>query len=202
MAAMLNSFLGNLDKIPEYIDECKRMNIEILKPDINRSYTKFTVDGGKIRFGLGSIKNVGLAAVDTIVANREKNGEYISFTDFCERMEGEAVNKKCIESLIKAGAFDNFAETRSTLMASFEDIIDYNFWSIKKEHTRSSSMFDMAMSQTDSSKDDMEKLKYKYTTLKEYSDQELLSMEKEMLGIYVSGHPLEKYRELIEKLQM
>ncbi len=120
MAAMLNSFLGNLDKIPEYIDECKRMNIEILKPDINRSYTKFTVDGGKI--GLGSI-SVGLAAVDTIVANREKNGEYISFTHFL-RMEGEAVNKKCIESLIKAGAFDNFAETRSTLMASFEDIID------------------------------------------------------------------------------
>ena len=122
--------LGNLDKIPEYIDECKRMNIEILKPDINRSYTKFTVDDGKIRFGLGSIKNVGLAAVDTIVANREKNGEYISFTDFCERMEGEAVNKKCIESLIKAGAFDNFAETRSTLMASFEDIIDVSLFSL------------------------------------------------------------------------
>ena len=199
MAAMLNSFLGNLDKIPEYIDECKRMNIEILKPDINRSYTKFTVDGGKIRFGLGSIKNVGLAAVDTIVANREKNGEYISFTDFCERMEGEAVNKKCIESLIKAGAFDNFAETRSTLMASFEDIIDTISGASKKNIQGQVSMFDMAMSQTDSSKDDMEKLKYKYTTLKEYSDQELLSMEKEMLGIYVSGHPLEKYRELIEK---
>ena len=199
MAAMLNSFLGNLDKIPEYIDECKRMNIEILKPDINRSYTKFTVDGGKIRFGLGSIKNVGLAAVDTIVANREKNGEYISFTDFCERMEGEAVNKKCIESLIKAGAFDNFAETRSTLMASFEDIIDTISGASRKNIQGQVSMFDMAMSQTDSSKDDMEKLKYKYTTLKEYSDQELLSMEKEMLGIYVSGHPLEKYRELIEK---
>ena len=199
MAAMLNSFLGNLDKIPEYIDECKRMNIEILKPDINRSYTKFTVDGGKIRFGLGSIKNVGLAAVDTIVANREKNGEYISFTDFCERMEGEAVNKKCIESLIKAGAFDNFAETRSTLMASFEDIIDTISGASRKNIQGQVSMFDMAISQTDSSKDDMEKLKYKYTTLKEYSDQELLSMEKEMLGIYVSGHPLEKYRELIEK---
>ena len=166
---MLNSFLGNLDKIPEYIDECKRMNIEILKPDINRSYTKFTVDGGKIRFGLGSIKNVGLAAVDTIVANREKNGEYISFTDFCERM------------------------------ASFEDIIDTISGASRKNIQGQVSMFDMAISQTDSSKDDMEKLKYKYTTLKEYSDQELLSMEKEMLGIYVSGHPLEKYRELIEK---
>ena len=199
MAAMLNSFLGNLDKIPEYIDECKRMNIEILKPDINRSYTKFTVDDGKIRFGLGSIKNVGLAAVDAIVANREKNGEYLSFTDFCERMEDEAVNKKCIESLIKAGAFDNFAETRSTLMASFEDIIDTITGASKKNIQGQVSMFDMAMTQADSSKDDMEKLKYKYTNLKEYSDQELLSMEKEMLGIYVSGHPLEKYRDLIEK---
>ena len=114
-------------------------------------------------------------------------------------MEGEAVNKKCIESLIKAGAFDNFAETRSTLMASFEDIIDTISGASKKNIQGQVSMFDMAMPQTDSSKDDMEKLKYKYTTLKEYSDQELLSMEKEMLGIYVSGHPLEKYRELIEK---
>ena len=155
MAAMLNSFLGNLDKIPEYIDECKRMNIEILKPDINRSYTKFTVDDGKIRFGLGSIKNVGLAAVDTIVANREENGDYLSFTDFCERMEGEAVNKKCIESLIKAGAFDNFAETRSTLMASFEDIIDTISGASRKNIQGQVSMFDMAMPQTDSSKDDL-----------------------------------------------
>ncbi|MGN1300508.1 MAG: OB-fold nucleic acid binding domain-containing protein, partial [Clostridia bacterium] len=201
MAAMLNSFLGNLDKIPEYVDECKRLKIEILKPDINRSYTKFTVDNGKIRFGLGSIKNVGIGAVDAIVENRKNNGEYKSFTDFCERMEGEAVNKKCIESLIKAGAFDNFAETRSTLMASFEDIIDTINGSSKKNIQGQVSMFDMAAGSTDSAEDkqDMEKLKYKYTTLKEYTDQELLSMEKEMLGIYISGHPLEKYREQIAK---
>ena len=201
MAAMLNSFLGNLDKIPEYVDECKRLKIEILKPDINRSYTKFTVDNGKIRFGLGSIKNVGIGAVDAIVENRKNNGEYKSFTDFCERMEGEAVNKKCIESLIKAGAFDNFAETRSTLMASFEDIIDTINGSSRKNIQGQVSMFDMAAGSTDSAEDkqDMEKLKYKYTTLKEYTDQELLSMEKEMLGIYISGHPLEKYREQIAK---
>ena len=200
MAAMLNSFLGNLDKIPEYIDECKRLKIDILKPDINRSYTKFTVDNGKIRFGLGSIKNVGVAAVDNIVENRERNGEYKSFTDFCERMEGESVNKKCIESLIKAGAFDNFAETRSTLMASFEDILDTINGSSKKNIQGQVSMFDMTESSTnDTQESNMEKLKYKYTTLKEYTDQELLSMEKEMLGIYISGHPLEKYREQIEK---
>ena len=200
MAAMLNSFLGNLDKIPEYIDECRRMNIEILKPDINRSFTRFTVDNGKIRFGLGSIKNVGVAAVDTIVENREKNGEYKSFTDFCERMEGEAVNKKCIESLIKAGAFDNFSETRSTLMASFEDIIDTISGSSKKNIQGQVSMFDFGMSNTENNNnEELEKLKYNYTTLKEYTDQELLSMEKEMLGIYISGHPLEKYRLQIAK---
>ena len=200
MAAMLNSFLGNLDKIPEYIDECKRLKIDILKPDINRSYTKFTVDNGKIRFGLGSIKNVGVAAVDNIVENRERNGEYKSFTDFCERMEGESVNKKCIESLIKAGTFDSFAETRSTLMASFEDILDTINGSSKKNIQGQVSMFDMTESSTnDTQESNMEKLKYKYTTLKEYTDQELLSMEKEMLGIYISGHPLEKYREQIEK---
>ena len=197
MAAMLNSFLGNLDKIPEYIDECRRLKIDILKPDINRSYTKFTVDNGKIRFGMGSIKNVGLAAVDAIVENRKEHGEYKSFTDFCERIEGEAVNKKCIESLIKAGAFDNFAETRSTLMASFEDIIDTITGSSKKNIQGQVSMFDIGGAKEET--EDLEKLKYKYTTLKEYSDQELLSMEKEMLGIYISGHPLEKYREQIEK---
>ncbi len=196
MAAMLNSFLGNLDKIPEYIDECRRLKIEILKPDINRSFTKFTVDEGRIRFGLGSIKNVGVAAVNAIVENRQKNGEYKSFTDFCERIEGEAVNKKCIESLIKAGAFDNFAETRSTLMASFEDIIDTINGASKKNIQGQVSMFDFGMQE---SQNDMEKLKYNYTTLKEYTEQELLSMEKEMLGIYISGHPLEKYRELISR---
>ena len=143
MAATLNSFLGNLDKVPAYIDECKRLNIDILKPDINKSYTKFTVDNGKIRFGLGSIKNVGIAAVDAIVAERINNGEFKSFTDFCERMQNEAVNKKCIESLIKAGAFDEFPETRSTLMASFENIIDTISDSSRKILKGQVTMFDL-----------------------------------------------------------
>ena len=118
MAAMLNSFLGNLDKIPGYIDECKRLHIDILKPDINKSFTKFTVDNGKIRFGLGSIKNVGTSAVDEIVEERNKHGEYKDFADFCERIKDASVNKKCVESLIKAGAFDFFDVTRATLMES------------------------------------------------------------------------------------
>ncbi len=198
MAATLNSFLGNLDKVPYYIEECKRLNIEILKPDINESETRFTVDkNGKIRFGMGSIKNVGTAAVDSIVEERRKNGKYKSFTEFCERIQGEAVNKKCIESLIKAGAFDEFEQTRSTLMASFEEILDSISDSSKKNFKGQVSMFDLASGNSEE-ENDLEKLKYTYHTLKEYSDKELLSMEKEMLGLYISGHPLEELKEQIE----
>ena len=143
MAATLNSFLGNLDKIPDYIEECKRLNIQILKPDINKSYTKFTVDNEKIRFGLGSIKNVGTAAVDEIVEERTKNGEFKDFADFCERIKDLSVNKKCVESLTKAGAFDNFEQTRSTLIASYETIIDTISNSDKKSFDGQVSMFDL-----------------------------------------------------------
>ena len=199
MAATLNSFLGNLDKVPYYIDECKRLNIDILKPDINKSYTKFTVDNGKIRFGLGSIKNVGIAAINAIVEERRKNGEFKSFTDFCERIQDEAVNKKCVESLIKAGAFDEFEQTRSTLMASFESIIDSISDSSKKNFKGQVSMFDLGGGMVEEdTKEELEKMKYSYTTLKEYTEKELLSMEKEMLGLYISGHPLEGMRAEIE----
>ena len=206
MASMLNSFLGNLDKVPEYIDECKRLGIEILKPDINKSSAKFTVEGinsgddsktqiGKIRFGLGSIKNVGLQPVNNIIAERDANGPFKSFTDFCERVSGEAVNKKCIESLIKAGTFSEFPETRATLLASFELITDtiqsYN----KKGMNGQVSMFDLGSTEED--QNNLNEVKYNYKELPEMSEKELLSMEKEMLGIYVSGHPLEKIRNQI-----
>lgn len=198
MAATLNSFLGNLDKVPMYINECKRMNIQILRPDINKSFTKFTVDNGKIRFGLGSIKNVGTQVVDQIVANREKNGKFESFSDFCERMENEAVNKKCIESLIKAGAFDEFEQTRSTLMASFEDIVDSILDTSKKSLKGQITMFDLGTTNSQG-ENEIEKMKYNYTTLKEYSEKELLSMEKEMLGLYISGHPLDNIQDEIKR---
>ena len=194
MAATLNSFLGNLDKIPMYIDECKRLNIDILKPDINKSFTKFTVDNGKIRFGLGSVKNVGIAAVNAIVKEREENGNYESFTDFCERMKNEAVNKKCIESLIRAGAFDQFEQTRATLLASFESILDTIQDTSRKSFAGQVTMFDLAAPE-----DNVNELKYSFNEQKEFSEKELLSMEKEMLGIYISGHPLEKLREQIER---
>lgn len=194
MAATLNSFLGNLDKIPMYIDECKRLDINILKPDINKSFTKFTVDNGKIRFGLGSVKNVGIAAVNAIVKEREENGNYESFTDFCERMKNEAVNKKCIESLIRAGAFDQFEQTRATLLASFESILDTIQDTSRKSFAGQVTMFDLAAPE-----DNVNELKYSFNEQKEFSEKDLLSMEKEMLGIYISGHPLEKLREQIER---
>ena len=195
MASMLNSYLGNLDKVPEYIDECKKLGIEILKPEINKSYSRFTVESGKIRFGLGSIKNVGLQPVANIIKEREANGPFTSFTDFCERMAGEAVNKKCIESLIKAGTFGEFPETRATLLASFEIIIDtiqsYN----KKGMDGQVSMFDLGSSSEE--ENNLEEIKYNFSEQPELSEKELLSMEKEMLGIYVSGHPLQKIRDQI-----
>ena len=204
MASMLNSYLGNLDRVPIYIDECHDLKIDILKPDINRSYLKFTVDGGNIRFGLGSIKNVGTEPVNAIVNERNKNGEYKSFTDFCERISDEAVNKKCIESLIKAGVFDEFEQTRATLLASFESIIDTIQSSKKKGMEGQFNMFDLASMGNNSENDnktdsnELEEIKYKFEIQEEFSEKELLSLEKEMLGIYISGHPLEKLKEQIE----
>ena len=195
MAATLNSFLGNLDKIPQYIDECKLLGIQILKPEINKSSTKFTVEDGKIRFGLGSIKNVGTVPVDNIVKERNQNGLFKSFIDFCERIADEAVNKKCIESLIKAGAFDEFEQTRSTLLASFESIIDSIQSSKKKGMAGQVSMFDLGSKEE---KEELKEIQYSYEEHEELPNKELLSLEKEMLGIYISGHPLEKLRTQIE----
>ncbi len=191
MASTLNSFLGNLDKVPEYINECKELGIEILKPDINKSGAKFEVEDKKIRFGLGSIKNVGIAPIDEIVKERNENGEYKDFSDFCERIVDKGVNKKCIESLIKAGAFDTLNLNRATLMASFENIIDAIQKSNKEGLKGQVSLFDLGS-------EEEQKLKYNYIEKKEFPTKELLSLEKEMLGIYLSGHPLEKIRKQIE----
>ncbi len=196
MAATLNSFLGNLDKVPQYIEECKNMGIPILNPSINESQTNFIAKDGKIRFGLGTIKNVGIAAVDNIVKERNLNGPYESFTSFCERIKDEAVNKKCLESLIKAGAFDELGKNRATLLASFEDIVDtissYNKNGIKDQV----SVFDLM----EESEDIKETQKYHFDEKPEMEEKELLSLEKEMLGVYISGHPLEKLKDKIAKI--
>ncbi len=142
------------------------------------------------------MKNVGKAVVDTIVKERKENGEFKSFTDFCERMSGESVNRKCIESLIKAGAFDGFEQTRSTLLASFEGIIDTINDTSRKTMQGQVTMFDLGNTEDEK----IESMKYSFTTLKEFDEKELLSMEKEMLGIYISGHPLDKIKESIQKV--
>ena len=191
MAATLNSFLGNLDKVPVYIYECKRLNIEILKPDINKSFTKFTVQDNKIRFGLGSIKNVGISAIETVISEREKNGEFKSFTDFCERIQSGTVNRKCIECLIKAGCFDEMNQTRATLLASYERILDTINNQGRNSMANQVTMFDLVQPE--------ETVKYQYTVLKELDERELLAQEKEMIGIYISGHPLEKIKEAIQR---
>ena len=210
MAAMLNSYLGNLDKVPVYIDECKALNIDILKPDINISERKFTVDNSEsikeqdnaknkyknIRFGLGSIKNVGITPIDIIIEERNQNGEFKSFTDFCERIADKAVNKKCIESLIKAGAFDKFNQTRSTLLESYGGIIDTIQSANKKGLDGQFSMFDLAINDEQNNANE---IKYTFIEKEEFSEKELLSQEKEMLGIYLSGHPLSKLKDEIRK---
>lgn len=195
MAAMLNSFLGNLKKIPTYVNECRKLHIEIMKPDINHSFEDFTVENNKIRFGLGSVKSVGTIAVENIVKERQANGEYKDFQDFCERTYNEQVNKKSVECLIKAGAFDSFGKTRSTLLASYIKIMDIVADSHNKAFSNQITMFDIA-----NDEEEVNSMKYDFDEKTEFSDKELLSMEKEMLGIYISGHPLEKYREKIEQI--
>ena len=193
-AALLNSFLTTQSKITVYIEECKKMNIEILKPDINKSFSKFVVRDGKIIFGLAAIKNVGEGAINTITDEREKNGEFADFVDFCKRVSSEDVNKKCIESMIKAGVFDSLGDNRNTLLRSFEDVLDTISSDKKRALTGQVNMFDLAMPNNEKN-DDLYKLK----KVQELPKKELLLMEKEMLGLYVSGHPLENYKKYIDE---
>ena len=198
MAATMNSMLGNLDRIPEYIAECKMSNIEVLRPDINESYARFAVINSKIRFALASIKNVGEMAIETIVEERKKNGKYESFVDFLKRIETEKVNKKCVESLIMAGAFDELEKdyTRRDLLDNYEDIIDSISQERRNNLKNQVSIFD-AMQGEASNQDVMIKIKKSNI---EMTKKEMLEMEKEMMGLYISGHPLDEYVNDIKKL--
>ena len=193
-AALLNSFLTSQSKITVYVEECKKMNIEILRPDINMSFSKFIVKDGKIIFGLAAIKNVGEGAIDFITNEREKNGLYKDFIDFCKRVSSEEVNKKCIESMIKAGVFDSLGNNRNTLLRSFEDVIDMISSDRKRALSGQVNMFDMAGEETKKN-DELYSLK----KVQELPKKELLLMEKEMLGLYISGHPLENYKSYINE---
>ena len=193
MAAFMNSFIGNQNKIPVYINECRELGIEVLKPDINESYLKFAVINGKIRFALNSIKNVGQSAIEEIIKERKLNGKYKNFIDFCQRVSLENVNKKCIESLIKAGCFDEIEKeyNRYDLLENFESIVD------GVAHTRKSNYINQidffGQIEEDSTSIKIEK------SGRIPSNKELLDMEKEMLGLYISGHPLDEYKSYINK---
>lgn len=204
MAALLNSFMGSSDKISQYIYECRNLGIEVLPPDINESDVKFTVVNGKIRFGMAAIKNVGENAVRSIIYERSANGSYKGFREFLERIDGKDINKRCIESLIKSGAFSSFGIFRSRLIAAFEKMMDGISQSRKRNMEGQLSIFEVSMGDSNKAQSD----KYDhfcdsediYPDIKEYPGKVLLSMEKEMLGLYISGHPLSELEKEIGEM--
>ena len=141
----------------------------------------------------GTLKNVGISAINSIVEERNENGEYENFTSFCERIKDKGINKKCVESLIKAGVFDDFGKTRATLLASFEGILDTINNEGRKVMENQVSMFDLM----EADEEPVETKKYVFDERPEFEEKELLGLEKEMIGVYISGHPLEKYREVL-----
>ncbi|HHX24388.1 MAG: DNA polymerase III subunit alpha [Tepidanaerobacteraceae bacterium] len=190
MAALLTSVVDNSDKVAYYINECRHMDIEVLPPDINESYEAFTVVKDKIRFGLTAVKNVGNNVAKAIIETRKEKGRYISLNDFIEKVCGE-LNKKALESLIKSGAFSSLGVKRSQLLRVYEDTLT-RIQKQKKQNLKNQiSIFDMI----DDAPDTTEIL----PDVPEFPPAELLAMEKEMLGIYLSGHPLLEYKEELSK---
>lgn len=194
-AATMNSLMGDFNKIPEYISECKKLGIKVLKPDINESYTKFAVVNQKIRFALVSIKNVGEGAINYILNERNRNGKFVSFIDFVKRTAGDTVNKKCIESLIRAGCFDEIEKnySRFDLLESYESIVDSIVTSRRNNYENQINLFDGGANQK------QEEIIIRKSNHKA-TKKELLDMEKEMIGLYISGHPLDEYKEYIDKV--
>jgi DNA polymerase-3 subunit alpha len=196
MAAMLNSYIGSSSRVSRYIDDCKSMKIDVLPPDINESNVRFSVINKKIRFGLCAIKNVGSGIIKDVTDERKENGNYRSFIDFCERTSKLDINKRCVESLIKAGSFDSMNKNRAQLMAVFEKIIDGINNTRKRNVEGQVSMFEM----NSAGKEQSGLADYKFPDIKDYPQKMMLAMEKEMLGLYISGHPLDNFKdEILEK---
>jgi len=190
MAALLTSVRGNETKVAQYIANARKMGIEVLPPDVNESYENFTVVSGKIRFGLTAVKNVGENAVMSIIEKRSSK-PYSSFSDFCTRSDFKVLNKRAFESLIKCGAFDSFGVYRSRLLASYEKTID-NIQSDRKNKIDGQ----ISLFQTMESFAQTEEY---YPQIAEFDEGYKLSLEKEMLGLYITGHPLEPYRSILEE---
>lgn len=196
MAAMLNSYRGNLSQAAWYIGCCKRMGLEVLPPDINSSQAKFTTEGkGRIRIGLSAVKNVGEAAINRMIEDRNTDGPYVSFGDFLRRTERLEVNKKMVESLIFASALDRFGVPRAKLVAAADPFITQ--LQNTRKHTMEGQLSFFSMEDSDRSQTESEP---QYPDIEEFSTFEILSREKEVLGIYVSGHPLEEYTRSIAEI--
>lgn len=189
IAAMLNSVKGDNDKVAYYTRFADKIGIQVLTPNINESYAKFAVKGDKIIFGLSAIKNVGENVIDSIVKSRESKGTFSSLVDFCNKIDVSCINKRVVESLIKSGAFDCLNVYRSKLLAVYEKVLDGVSNSRKKNIDGQLSLF------TDFKKIDVN---IQYPEIKEFEKRHILAMEKEMTGLYLSGHPLEEYEKTLD----
>ena len=193
MAALMTSVIEMPTKVAEYIQVCRQMNIKILPPDVNRGAYGFSVDNGAIRYGLSAIKSVGRPVINALVEEREVKGEYRSLKDFIERLTG-TVNKRAIENFIKAGALDCLEGNRRQKMLVYSQIVDSIAQEKKNSFAGQMSLFDLVS--------DEEKKEYeiRMPDVEEYDKEMILAFEKDVLGIYLSGHPLEKYRNIMEKM--
>ncbi|OUP01625.1 DNA polymerase III subunit alpha [Drancourtella sp. An210] len=189
MAALMTSVIDNPNKVAEYIYSCKEMGIKLLPPDINKGYGDFSVDGSNIRYGLAAIKSIGRSVIEDILAERSMRGEFKNLRDFVERTSGKEINKRTIENFIKSGAFDCFAGTRKQHMMVYIQILDQVNQEKKYSMAGQLSLFDIV--------DEEQKKEFdiRFPDVGEYEKETMLAFEKEVLGIYVSGHPLEEYEE-------
>jgi len=190
-AALITSVMGNSKKVAEYIQHCKSKGIEVLPPDVNESSVSFTVKENKIRFGLAAVKNVGINAVLSIIKARQEKGRFDGLYDFLQKMDYSIINKRTVESLIKCGAFDSFGVYRSRMLAVYEKLMESIQGQKKNNVEGQISLFDTI----DDSEDIMGNI---YPEINEYPKRNMLSMEKEMLGLYISGHPLEEYKSELQ----
>lgn len=196
MAAVINNRITNLDEIKKYVLYAKKENIEVLPPDINKSKSHFSVDNGNLRFGLAGLKNVGIGVIESIMNQREIGGEFKDFEDFASRVDSQALNKRCLESLILSGAFDTFGKTRSQLMYVFEQVVEKVNKSKKSKATGQFSIFDFGQEEI------KEFDAIVYPDIKDYSKETKLKLEKDVVGLYLSGHPLDEYLEKFEEYNL
>ena len=194
MAALMTSVIDNPSKVSEYIYACRQMNIKILPPDINKGEANFSVDGGDIRYGLAAIKSIGRPVIKAIVEDREELGLFQNLEDFITRLSAKNIlNKRTIENLIKAGALDTLGGTRKQFMSIYVQIVDHVTQEKKNSMVGQMTLFDLV------SEDQKEEFQIRMPDVGEYSKETLLAFEKEVLGIYVNGHPLEAYEEKWKK---